>query len=40
MTAYGAAISNLRYNRSNGTGKFNLKWKTTLGEVEFENKIA
>ncbi|MDA8883735.1 hypothetical protein N9H99_03185 [Planktomarina temperata] len=39
MTAYGAAISNLRYNRSNGTGKFNMKWeKRPLGEVEFEKK--
>ena len=39
MTAYGGAISNLRYNRSNGAGKFNLKWKTLpLGEVEFEKK--
>ena len=39
MTAYGAAISNLRYNRSNGTGKFNLKWeKRSLGEMEFEKK--
>jgi hypothetical protein len=39
MTAYGGAISNLRYNRSNGTGKFNLKWeKRSLGEVEFEKK--
>ena len=41
MTAYGGAISNLRYNRSNGAGKFNLKWKTLpLGEVEFEKKSS
>ena len=36
---YSGKISNMRYNMSNGTGKFYLKWETSSwGPVEFEKK--